>query len=88
MGFSRQEYWSGLPLLINKKNVERLYYIKITNSIPKKTVILFLERERSCSVMSDPLRPHGAYKAPPSMGFFRQEKWSRCWNSGIPEFSF
>ena len=30
----------------------------------------------SCSVVSDSLRPHG-YQAPPSMGFSRQEYWSR-----------
>ena len=26
--------------------------------------------------MFDSLRPHGAYEAPPSMGFSRQEYWS------------
>ena len=26
--------------------------------------------------MSDSLQPHGAYQAPPSMGFSRQEYWS------------
>ena len=30
----------------------------------------------SCSVMSNSLRPHGLYQAPPSMGFSRQECWS------------
>ena len=30
----------------------------------------------SCSVLSDSLWPHGAYQAPLSMGFFRQEYWS------------
>ena len=32
--------------------------------------------KRSCSVVSDSLRPHGLQQAPPSMGFSRQEYWS------------
>ena len=37
-----------------------------------------VKQSKSCSVMSDSLRPHGcgAYQAPLSMGFSRQEYWS------------
>ena len=66
MGFSRQEYWSGLPLpsptpLINTDND---FHIKKGNI--SKFKIINLTLQFSLSVMSDSLQHHGLQHARPS----------------------
>ena len=67
MGFSRQEYWSGVPLPSpsNASKHTRIY-------IHTHTYLV-------ASVVSDSVWPHGLYiahQAPLSMGFSRWEYWS------------
>ena len=61
MGFSRQEYWSGLPFPspVIKEEVSEVSEVKSLSR-----VLLF----------ATPWTV--AYQAPPSMGFSRQEDWS------------
>ena len=54
MGFSRQEYWSGLPLP-SPANGLTSSLLKITNFICSDSAVL------SLSVISDLLQPHGLY---------------------------
>ena len=85
MGFPRQEHWSGLPL----PSPGDLPHLGVESTSPALAGEFFTTEssgnppERvgkwSRSVLSDSLRPHGAYQAPPSMGFSRQ----KCW-SGLP----
>ena len=63
MGFSRQEYWSGLPFPppVIKYEVSEVSKVKLL-SHARLFVTLWTV----------------AYQAPPSMGFSRQEYWSGC----------
>ena len=54
MGFSRQEYWSGLPVP-SPANGLTSSLLKITNFICSDRAVL------SLSVISDLLQPHGLY---------------------------
>ena len=62
MGFSRQEYWSGLP-----------FPSPMHESGKWKVKVKSLSRLR---LLATPWT--AAYQAPPSMGFSRQEHWSGC----------
>ena len=71
MGFSRQEYWSGVPLPSQLANVP-------FDSNPKEEQCKVKVKSLSCvRLFATPWTV--AYQAPPSMGFSRQE----CW-SGLP----
>ena len=63
MGFSRQEYWSGVPL-------PSPYELSVITRILKSKS----EVAQSCLTLCDPRTV--AHQAPPSMGFSRQEYWS------------
>ena len=71
MGFSRQEYWSGVPL--------PSLYILLDNPILciwKHVCVCVRACEtvtKSCLTPCDPWT--AAHQAPPSMGFSRQEYW-------------
>ena len=66
MGFSRQEYWSGVPLPSPKwVNIcESIYYIVKVVLVTQLSLTLW-----------DPM-DYIAWQAPLSMEFFRQESWS------------
>ena len=79
MGFSRQEYWSGLPCpspgnLPNPESNPGLLHCKELQGSPCGTIWytkfqswLFSSVQFSCPVMSDSLQPHGLQHArPPS----------------------
>ena len=62
MGFSRQEYWSGLPLLSSRNVI--------------KSTIKFSSVQSLSRVRLSATTWTAAYQAPASMGFSRQEYWS------------
>ena len=83
MGFSRQEYWSGLPL--PSPNKCKVAYMSIwSDETPQFfppcvcVSVCVCACVRARSVVSDSLQPHGllACQAPLSMGFPRQEYWT------------
>ena len=86
MGFSRQEYWSGLPFpspgyLPNpgiKPRSPTLQPDALTSEPPGKPLypllLLLLSRFSRVRLCATPWT--AAYQAPPSMGFSRQEYWS------------
>ena len=77
MGFSRQEYWSGLPLPSPFQSTWAVYNSRKTNWMKSTLAMLTCVIVLSHSVMSDFLTPWTvARQAPPSMGFSRQEYWS------------
>jgi len=62
MGFSRQEYWSGLPLPSpSNTRAFHLFYAMLSH----------FSRVRLCATPWT-----AAHQAPPSLGFSRQEHWS------------
>ena len=83
MGFSRQEYWSGLPL--PSPNKCKVAYMSIWSDETPQFFppcvcvwVCVCACVRARSVVSDSLHPHGllACQAPLSMGFPRQEYWT------------
>ena len=62
MGFSRQEYWSGVPL----------------PSASNRLLLLLLLLSRFSRVRLCATPETAAHQAPPSLGFSRQEHWSGC----------
>ena len=63
MGFSRQEYWSGVPFLLH------IYTLLL--------LLLMLLLSRFSRVVLTLCNPtDGTHQAPPSLGFSRQEHWS------------
>ena len=82
MGFSRQEYWSGVPLpsnpriivAYNREGLFLLHSFHLSDTVRLQLLLLLLSRfsrVRLCTTLST-----AAYQAPPSMGFSRQEYWS------------
>ena len=81
MGFSRQEYWSGVPLPSPETPIPIINfptYLPAHNSWLQEAQALFLFLFESRSVVSDSLWPPWtvAYQAPLSMEFSRPEYWS------------
>ena len=76
MGFSRQEYWRGLPLPSpNEKHTTEKKCL-VTHSVLKQTkhgVHVCACVLRHVQLFTIPWT--AAYQAPPSMGFSRQEYW-------------
>ena len=75
MGFSRQEYWSGMPL----PSPDMLSRLVIT-SLPRgkclliSWLLLLLSHFSRVQLCATP--ETAAHEAPPSLGFSRQEHWS------------
>ena len=65
-GFSRQEYWSGLPFPSSDKTAE--------TANNKTLLLLLLSRFSHVRLCVTPWT--AAHQAPPSLGFSRQEHWS------------
>ena len=88
VGFSRQEYWSGLPVPSPQDlpNPGLLHCRQIVFHLSYREDLSQGESEsevaQSCPTLCDPM-DCVAYQAPPSMGFSRQEYWS-----GVPFPSF
>ena len=93
MGFSRQEYWSGLPCpppgelpnpgiepksFMSPSLAGRFFTWWATGEAPKVTLLLLLLR-RFSRVRLCATPETAAHQAPPSLGFSRQEHWS-----GVP----
>ena len=82
MGFSRQEYWSGVPLPSPHERVQIAKGLKnLWVSLPGISVVGVGQEDGISAPGGWPLLvpPPGwtvAYQAPPSMGFSRQEYWS------------
>ena len=87
MGFSRQEYWNGLPLpspysllYPAKKEILRsdggLHYQATLTYLPRDSgkVKVKVKSLSHARLFGTPWTV--AYQAPPSMGFSRQEYWS------------
>ena len=72
MGFSRQEYWSGLPF----PSPGDLPNPGIESRSP--ALLLMLSRFSHVALCATPYM--AAHQAPPSLGFSRQEHWSG-WHS-------
>ena len=78
-GFSRQEYWSGLPYLPPedlpnpgiKPMSPALAGGFFTTELP---MLCYAKSLQSCLTLCDPI--DGSHQAPPSLGFSRQEHWS------------
>ena len=81
VGFSRQEYWSGLPVPSPQDlpNPGLLHCRQIVFHLSYREDLSQGESEsevaQSCPTLCDPM-DCVAYQAPPSMGFSRQEYWS------------
>ena len=74
MGFSRQEYWSGLPspyAVIDQSCLPWPQDLKSSVFIPVPRKVKSLSRVQ---LFATPWT--AAHQAPPSMGFSRQEYWS------------
>ena len=81
MGFSRQEYWSGLPFPSPgdrpKPGIEpkspALQAVSLPGELPRSHLLLLshFSHVRLCATPS-----MAAHQAPPSLGFSRQEHWS------------
>ena len=87
MGFSRREYWSGLPFpssvdlpdLGIKPRFSALQAGSLPTELPEKLfntgmLLLLLSRFSRVRLCATPWM--AAHKAPPSLGFSRQEHWS------------
>ena len=79
MGFSRQEYWSGVPLpspymALKESN---LWYLELRMRLSFSLLLLLLSHFSRVRLLVTPWTAD--YQAPPSMGFSRQKYWS-----GVP----
>ena len=84
MGFSRQEYWSGLPLSspgdLPNPGIKLRSPTLRADSLPSEppgeslVVLLLLSRFSRVRLCATPWT--AAHQAPPSQGFSRQEYWS------------
>ena len=88
MGFSRQEYWSGVPLekpkILKwaKKNESEAKSVVTLEKTEKRIELVYLVKVKvkSLSRVRLLVTPWtAAYQSPPSMGFSRREYWS-----GVP----
>ena len=91
MGFSRQEYWSGLPQSLPgdlpEPGIEpvspmspalagRFFTTSATWEAPQESLLLLLLLSHFSRVRLLATPWTAAYQAPPSMGFSRQEYWN------------
>ena len=81
MGFSRQEYWSGLPFPSPGDRTQisriagRFFTVWATRKAHfNKLLLLLLSRVSHVQLCATPQA--AAHQAPPSLGFSRQEHWS------------
>ena len=85
MGFSRQEYWSGVPLPSPPRPLAFLIFSKV-KQLPNilgqrivheyETIYVMLLLSHFSHVWLYVTPWTAAYQAPPSLGFSRQEHWS------------
>ena len=72
MGFSRQEYWSGLPMMLAISHIRMILARWVWAGFAWKVKVLL---SRLCLTLWDPWRTIARH-APLSIGFSRQEYWS------------